>query len=303
MNFRPRRTLGLAVGAGGIALSLAAAVAGTAVLAASPITPGGLLLGLLPVAGLAAAAALVYRAAGLWNAVYQVDRNGFQLQWGWATEQMPWSAVREIRPLAEGPARIRPRLGLWWPGCVVGTTRVEGLGEVDFFCTDLGPGALLVRTSGRHLVISPARAGDFMDAYVQATRQGVLTATPERSIRPDFLAARVWADGRARWLLIAGLVVPLALIGYLALRSASIPALVPFGFDPLGRPNPAAPQGRLLLLPVIGLAFWTLNLVGGAWIYRRETDRPLSYAVWASAVLTGGLLWGATLHMLAASRL
>ncbi|MEX0787313.1 MAG: PH domain-containing protein [Anaerolineales bacterium] len=302
MNFRPRRTLGLAVAAAGIAISLAAAAGGTALLAASPITPGGLLLGLLPVAGLAAAAALVYRAAGLWSAAYHIDRNGFQLQWGWATEQMPWSAVREIRPLAGVAPRVRPRPGLWWPGCVVGTARVDGLGEVDFFCTDLGPGALLMRTGSRHVVISPDRADDFMDAYIQATRQGVLTAISERSVRPDFLASRVWADRRARWLLIAGLFIPLALIGYLAVRSAGLPAEVPFGFDPLGRPNPAAPQGRLLLLPVLGLAFWTLNLVSGAWIYRREADRPISYAVWATALLAGCLLWGATLQMLAASR-
>lgn len=299
--FRPRRRRGLAVGAGLCAFWLAVAGLGTAWLAAAPITPAGLLVGIVPLAGLAAAAAVAYRTAGLWTAVYRLDRSGFRMQWGWAVEEIPWPAVRRLQPLAQSDLGVvRPPIGLWWPGCVVGTAGQERRGRVEFFTADLAE-AVLLSTDDRHFVISPDPPQEFLQAYVQATRLGVLEPLAPRSLRPDFLAARVWADGRARWLLLAGLVTPLALIAYLALRSPDLPAAVVFGFDPGGRPNPAAPQGRLLLLPVIGLASWTLNLVAGAWIYRREADRPLSYAVWAAGVVVSGLLWGATLHMLAAT--
>lgn len=299
--FRPRRARGLAVGSTLCALGLAIAVWGTARLMAAPITPAGLLVGLAPALGLAAAAAVIYRMLGLWTAAYRLDRNGFRMQWGWAAEEIPWTSVRSVRPFAESGVRARPRMGLWWPGCIVATSWQEGVGRVEFFAADLSPGAIVVSTDDRHFVISPAVPGGFLQSYVEATRSGVLEPIPARSLRPDFLAARVWADGRARVFLIAGLLAPLALIVYLALRSSALPAEVVFGFDPAGHPNPPAPQGRLLLLPVIGVAFWTLTLVGGSWIYRREADRPLSYAVWAAAVVTSGLLWGATLHMLAAT--
>ena len=299
--FRPRRTQGLAVGAALCGLSLVIAGVGTARLVAAPITSAGLLVGLAPALGLAAAAAVIYRLVGLWTAAYRLDRNGFRMQWGWAAEEIPWALVRSVRPLAESGVRLRPRIGLWWPGCVVATGSHEDLGRVEVFAADLGPGAVLLSTDDRHFVISPEVPAGFMQAYVQATRSGVLEPIPPRSLRPDFLAARVWADRRARVFLIAGLLAPLALIAYLAVGSSGLPPEVAFGFDPAGQPNPAAPQGRLLLLPVIGLAFWTLNLVGGAWIYRREADRPLSYIVWAAGVISGGLLWGATFHMLAAT--
>jgi uncharacterized membrane protein len=92
----------------------------------------------------------------------------------------------------------------------------------------------------------------------------------------------------------------LLLLGYLVVRAPSLPAQVPFGFDPSGAPDPMAPPGRLLLLPMIGGLCWLADLVVGAWIYRRDQDRPLAYAMWAAAVLVGGLLWGATFHLLAA---
>lgn len=280
---------------------MAIAGLGTARLVAAPISPAGLLVGLAPALGLAAAGAVIYRLVGLWTAAYRLDRNGFRMQWGWAAEEIPWGSVRTVRPLAESGVRLRPKIGLWWPGCVVGTASHEDLGRVEIFAADLGPAAVLLRTDDRNFVISPELPGGFMQAYLQATRLGVLEPIQRRSLRPDFLAARVWADRRARVFLIAGLLAPVALIAYLAVGSAGLPAEVVFGFDPAGQPNPAAPQGRLLLLPVIGLAFWTLNLVGGAWIYRREADRPLSYVVWAAGLISSGLLWGATFLMLAAT--
>jgi hypothetical protein len=103
---------------------------------------------------------------------------------------------------------------------------------VEFFAADLDRRAFLLSTVDRHLVISPNRPAEFFEAYVQATRQGVLENVPSRSVRPDFLAARVWADPLARGLLWAGLLTPLGLIAFLALRSAMLPAEIPFGFDP-----------------------------------------------------------------------
>jgi hypothetical protein len=74
--------------------------------------------------------------------------------------------------------------------------------------------------------------------------------------------------------------------------------VVAFGYDTLGEVDTLAPPGRLLLLPMIGGASWVLDLFFGMWMYRTRVNRPLAYTLWSGALLVGGLLWGAALHLL-----
>jgi hypothetical protein len=128
---------------------------------------------------------------------------------------------------------------------------------------------------------------------------GSLESIPAVSQRPDFILARMWNDVRARILVLSGIAVSLLLFGYLALQANTLPESVPFGFDPLGNPDPFAPPGRLLILPMIGVFCWFLDLLTGAWVYRSNDDRHLAYAIWTTSLIVSGLLWGATLHLLA----
>ncbi len=291
----------MTLGAALTALLLAALGLGVQRLAAAEVSPWLLLWVTMPLLSLPMLLAVGYRLYGLLTARYHLDRDGFSLTWGLAFDQVPLSDITQVTRVPVGDLRLRPSFGLWWPGCMVGKGKDPELGVLEFFATRSPEGLVLLRARDRTLVISPADPEAFEQAFVAATRMGSLEPIPAVSRRPDFLVARLWADRAALGLLLAGLGLSLALLGYLALRAPSLPPMIPFGFDVSGRPGALAPPGRLLLLPLIGGLTWFVDLVLGAWMYASERDRPLAYALWGTALLSGALLWGAALHLLAAA--
>ncbi len=304
MNFTPRRTLGFALGllllaALVTAISLSIAQLGQGLISPVSLVWIGLLLLALPLALL-----VINRLYGLVTARYRVDRDGLYVQWGMSYEQIPLDMISEVGPLREvdgasgdKPAEPRrPRFGFWWPGCMVG--RSKG-GVLDFFSTTK-PLMVIRMTTGRALAISPPDTEAFQGAIFSATRMGSLEAIPERSVRADFLVTRVWSDRLARGLILAGLIIPLLLLGTLVIMAPSLPELVPFGFGPAGQPTPLAPPGRLLLLPMISGLVWIADLVLGAWFFGNDSDHPVAYALWGAAIVAGALLAGATWQLLSA---
>ena len=265
----------------------------------------GLLLLALPLVLL-----VLNRLFGLITASYRVDRDGMYVRWGISHEQIPLDLISEVRPLRETipPGEIsagesveprRPRLGFWWPGCMVGRASSESGIEIDFFATQ---GHLLViRTlTDRKIAISPPDLEAFQGAVLSATRMGSLEAIPERTVRANFLVTHVWGDRLARSLILVGLFIPLLLLGALVIASPSLPDLVPFGFGSNGQPSPLAPPGRLLLLPMIAGLIWIADLVVGAWFYSDEGDRPVAYTLWSAAIAAGALLTGAAWRLISA---
>lgn len=301
MDYAPPRRLGLLLGLLWLALLLAAAALGLVRLGEALISPLVLLWISLPLVSLPLAFMVAYRMYGLATALYRLDRDGFSMRWGLAREQFPLEVIVGLEPVETQGIPSSPGLGLWWPGCLVG--RRERGGDqpaLEFFATRRGSGSLLLSTlGGKRLVITPPDLEGFRHAFRDATRMGSLEVVPELSERPDFLVGRLWGDPAARSLILLGSLGPLLLLGYLGLRAASLPSLVPFGFDLEGQPDPLAPPGRLLLLPLIGGICWLVDLAAGAWFYRRPEDRTVAYVLWGSALLTGGLFWGAVLHLLA----
>jgi hypothetical protein len=186
-----------------------------------------------------------------------------------------------------------------WPGCITGETEIQSLGTAELFTTRSRSGALVLRTSEeRSWIISPADRTGFIQQFTDSTRLGALENIAPLSERPDFYTSRIWEDRIARVLILAGLVVSLALLGYLGALAGGLPGQVPFGFDPLGAPSPIAPAGRLLLLPLIGGFCWLADLVLGAWLYRDENNRLIAYGIWGSAIVLGFALWGALIALL-----
>ena len=299
MNFTPRRTLGFALGLLFLAILMAAIAVSIAQLGQGLISPISLVwIGLLLLA-LPLLLLVINRLYGLVTARYRVDRDGLYVRWGMSYEQIPLDLISEVGPphepdaVSEGDPR-RPRVGIWWPGCMVG--RSKG-GEVDFFTTTK-PLLVIRTTSGRALAISPPDSESFQAAILSASRMGSLETIPEQSVRADFLVARVWKDRLARSLILAGLLIPLLLLGALVITAPSLPELVPFGFGPTGQPTPLAPPGRLLLLPMIAGLIWIADLVLGAWFFGNDSDHPVAYALWGTAIIAGALLSGATWKLL-----
>jgi len=298
MDFTPRRTLGTLIGAALLLVLLAAAVGGLSQLNVSPVTPLIIVWVLLPLISLPLMVVVAYRLYGLWTAVYRIDREGFYLRWGLAHEQIPLGQIESVRLLGDAEAAPRPAFGWWWPGCVVTMAEAEHLLPIEIFAGNgLGEGVLIV-ASHAQLLIAPTDPQGFMKYFTEATRLGSLQPIAAHSDRPAFVFTDVWADRRARTLILAGAALPLALLAFVGWRAPGLPGTVPFGFDAFGNPAAPAPPGRLLLLPLMAGVLWLVDLSLGAWLYRGENDRRLAYTVWTIALAAGVLLWGAVLHLM-----
>lgn len=301
MIFIPNRKLGLLLGAAFLLILVSATVFGILQLATATMSAWIILWVLLPIIGVPLSFLVSYRIYGLITARYRLDREGFYLTWGLAYEQIPIAEIQSFELASVAHEKLTPEFTFRWPGCVVGHLNVDQDAVVEFFSTQSADGIVLLASNERFLAISPPDPEGFQKHFIDTARMGSLDAIQAVSQRPDFILARMWNDSRARILVLSGIVISLLLFGYLALRASSLPPSVPFGFDSMGNPDPFAPPGRLLLLPMIGVFCWFLDLLTGVWVYRRKEDHPLAYAIWAVAIIVGGLLWGATLHLLAVS--
>jgi hypothetical protein len=242
---------------------------------------------------------VVYHLFGLVTARYHLDRDGFYLRWGLVRVQIPIGSIPEVTLGGEAEGPLRPGLGFWWPGCVVGGIEDEKLGPVELFATTGKDGVILISNDSGYLAISPQDVQAFQQSFKDAVQLGSLEEIPAVSQRPDFFSARLWADLIARTLILLGLIGFLSLLGYVAFRLPRLPEEIPFGFDVFGNPAALVPPPRLLLLPLVGGVFWLTDLLVGAWYYRREEQPAVAYSVWLVALLLGGLLWGAVLQLLA----
>jgi hypothetical protein len=242
-----------------------------------------------------------YRLYGLLTAKYILNRDGFYLRWGLATDQIPLASIRNFETGTESIGSLRPRFGLWWPGNVVGVRDVDGIGSCEFFATTTSQDTLLISLDSHNLIISPPNIDDFMQSFQEVVQLGSLEEIPEIRHRPVFFSATLWADRLARTLILLGVGTIIALLAYLSIRVPNLPAYVPFGFDPEGIPDLIVPPTQLLLLPLAGGVFWLVDLILGAWLYRREENQKVAYVLWGMGVLLGVLLWGAVIQLIIAT--
>jgi hypothetical protein len=301
MIFTPARTKGLLLGGALLILLLAGMAAGIFHLSTGRVTP---LLGIwtaIVILCCPLAMLVAYQLYGLITAYYTIDRNGFTLRWGLATEQIPLAAILGIIKGSEALIENAPGKGSGLLGWRIGHRAIPGLGSVEFFTTSDPSNMILLKLKGRNLAISPSDMEGFEKAFYEANRLGALRELPERSQRPDFFSARLWKDHVARVLILLSLLLLLILLGYIAYRLPSLPDLVPFGFDREGRPDTLVPPAQLLLLPLVGGFFWLLDSFLGAWFFRRDTERRIAYFVWGVGLLMSILFCGAVWHLLRAA--
>jgi hypothetical protein len=298
MDFTPPRRLGVLIGLASLALLLSGIALSVYRLATGTISALIIPWVLLPLFSVPLALIILFRLYGLLSARYRLDRDGFYLTWGMAGEQIPIADITDLLKADDIASGLRPDVGFWWPGCVIGRKEVESVGEIEFFATTGAEGMILLQLDERLIAISPPDVEDFFQAFSASVRMGSLEPIARGSQRPDFIFTRLWEDRIARAMVLIGLALPTVLLGYLAVQAPLLPLEVPFGFDPTGTPDPLAPPGRLLLLPMIGGLCWMVDFIVGAVFYRQERDRVISYAIWGAAILVGALLWGATLQLL-----
>jgi hypothetical protein len=226
---------------------------------------------------------IVYRAYALMQASYALERDGLRLRWGLRAEDIPLLDVEWVRP-ADELGYTLPLPVFTWPGALLGTRHVEGLGEVEFMAAGL-EGLLLVATPNKVYAISPADGRSFLRVYQRITEMGSISPIAAYSAQPAAYLQRVWTDQAARGLALAGL----AATAVLFIASGiiiSIRDTISLGFDPQGLPVEPGPAERLLLLPVVAVILYMVDLIGGLFLYRFVERRAVAYLLWAGSIVT-----------------
>src|SRR3972149_6392864 len=154
MDAAPPRALGVLIGVILLLVGLASVALGVSQLAQASISAALLLWAGLPIAGAALGALAAYRLYGLTTARYVLNRNGIGVRWGLAVEEIPLPTVRLENPPESLRQHLRPVGVVRWPGCVVGSSEVEGLGPVEFFSPRGASGTLPVISPGGTLATS-----------------------------------------------------------------------------------------------------------------------------------------------------
>lgn len=237
---------------------------------------------------------VAYRGYALLTARYGVERDGLRLRWGLRAEDIPLPDIEWVRP-ASDLAFDLPMPRLSWPGAILGGLNVRDLGPVEFMASDKSL-LLLLATPKRVYAISPADPVGFVRAFQYATEMGSLSPIESFSTRPASFLRSVWGDRPARFLVLGAAALTAALF---VLVSLSIPALpsISLGFTSTGQLLQPGPATRLLLLPVLGALAFVVDALGGAFFYRFDPWRPVSYLMWASSALTSAILLMAVLFL------
>lgn len=286
LTFSPPRQLGLAVhivtilllAAGGLAGLSQAARAQAGLTFLLYLLPGGIAVMLIPL--------LIYRVAALQRASYGLERDGIRLRWGMRGEDIPMTAVQWVGMSSQSPVRL-PGVLLGWPGAVLSVRRMADGRPLEFMAARTSQ-LVVILTEKRAFAISPENPAMFLQQFRRLAEYGSLSPIAARSVYPDFLGQRFWADLPARSLVLAAIIASLGLLAWVSL---AVPgqAQISLRLAPDGSPLEPVPAVRLLLLPVLNGFFLVLDLLLGVVFYRRRETQSLAYLMWGTSLLTAVL--------------
>jgi hypothetical protein len=230
---------------------------------------------------------LVYRISALLRAEYTISRDGIQLQWGMRQETLSIDDVDWIKIDREGKTQLNlPRF--YWPGSILGVQPDEEFGEIEYLASSPN-NLVLIKSRGKCYVISPPDAAQFIAVYQKALELGSLTPLLSRSVSPSFPLAKAWEIRPARYILLVGLFLNVALLVWVSLVVPQHET-ISLNFESPGLPAQEVPSGQLYLLPFIGLFFYVFDFILGWIYYRREGGRLAAYILWTGSVVTPLLL-------------
>jgi len=163
----------------------------------------------------------------------------------------------------------------------VGVRRLAAAGTIEYMASS-SRRLVLIATPGHIFAISPANPESFLNTFQQFSELGSLSPIPARSVRPSLLLGRVWNVPAARYLILFGILLNLALLVWVSL---AIPGreTISLGFQPEGIPREPVPAIQLLLLPILSSLIYLSDLVLGMIFYRQDEKHPLAYLAWANS--------------------
>jgi hypothetical protein len=254
------------------------------------------LYALLALGAGAGALFLAYHLYGYFSLRYTLDRNALVIRWAGLRQVIPLARIQQARAVVDLPAAARPPRpqGMRWPGLWVGTARAADGAPVLSYATTTPAGQVLLVTPTVQYAISPADPAAFLAELAGWQALGP-TQAPAQSTEAAGWAAHplLTTDRLARGLASAGLILNLALFGYLAFIYPSLPDLFALHWNTQGDPDRIGRPDELLRLPLIALGLWGADLLAGLVIHPRE--RLAALFLYAGAVVVQVVFWAAVL--------
>ncbi len=252
-----------------------------------PISIWSFVLALVFALSVPALGLLTYWLYGFYTLSYELDRDALTIHWGVTQRVVPLASIREVKAGTDFGG-VQPVRWLRWPGYVVGSGELPGLGETQFYSTQALDGDVILAMSEGGVALSPADHNSFL-ADLEAHRK--LDPAPDLAAelrRPPLLQLSAWDDRVAQAWLAAAVVVNLTLFAYVALRFPDLPDLLPIHFDPFGAPDRIGYRTELFRLPMIGLIVLAANNTIALLLHRRE--RVATYLLLAAALVVQVLM-------------
>lgn len=233
-----------------------------------------------------------YRGYALLHASYTIERDGLSLRWGLRREDIPLTELEWIHPADDLLTPLKkPAFSM--PGAYLGLVDHSDLGKVEYLASSI-KSLVVIESFNNVFVLSPEDPKEFMRAFNRSLEMGSLSPIEPFSAEPAELIQNVMQNRFARIALITSLVLTLLLV---VLTSLLIPTrqVISLGITPAGNALEPVASTRLLILPLLGSLAFVLNVIVGLFFFRHEEQQPVSFAIWAAAVLTPLLLIAATL--------
>ena len=229
---------------------------------------------------------LTMRTWGAFNLEYWLDRNALRVRWAGSCQIIPLHSIQRI---IEGVDEIslRPSL-LAWPAPFVRIMEGgQGRRLVRMASVPLDQ-CLLIETDGGIFAISPADPVGFLQELQALNRLGLSRRLSLQREQPTNYYALATESLVGRWLLLAGLIGCLALLGYLMIRFPQLPDTLVFHYNRQGVPDSIRPKSALFLLPVVGLLTYLTNTVAGLWMRLRGQPTG-AFLFWTGSLLVQAL--------------
>jgi hypothetical protein len=291
MIYRPPRGLGFAIG---LVLTLWAAAVGV-VVAIAAVSIGiefeGFLVGLGSIFFFGLSALFAYWSIACLNVAYIVDRNGLAIQWGPIRQLVP---LNQIQKLVPGVSVRKPRIrGLGWWGHHVGQGMIRGIGHTLFYSTHRSRRELLY-------VVTPAQSyGICVNEPVLFAREiqnrqamGAVRSVRQGPVRNALAGQAFWLDRRVHLLIAIGVLLCLALYGYVFWVYPGLNETIRVEFPSLGGVVRLTDKSELLEIPNTALGILVLDVALALAVHLWQ--RLLSYVI-----LLGGI-FGQVIFIVAA---
>ena len=224
----------------------------------------------------------LYLLIALNRAKYTITPNGFSMQWGLRTEDIPFSEIDFVRMPNELVAQL-PKPPIAFPGAVFGSRFHNDLGKIEFVASKR-KNLVLVATKKIIFAISPSNINSFRTDFSRAMEFAPISPIKPQSSQPRLIIADIFADKAAGYLIGASVFLSIIL---LLVISFMVP-IPETDFSQISRNiqlGTTFPGNRLLILPLLVFLFLFLDIGFGAYLFRKKAHKINAYFLFAAGLI------------------